>query len=39
MEYYVLALLIIGGFMAIYFKKEAVPENNSEELKLRISEL
>jgi len=25
--------------MAIYFKKEAVPENNSEELKLRISEL
>jgi len=39
MEYYVLALLIIGGFMAIYFKKEAVPENNSEELKLRISQL
>ena len=36
---YVLALLIISGFAAIYFKKEGILEDNSEELKLRISEL
>jgi len=36
---YLLTLLIIGGFTALYLKKEAVPENDSEELKLRISEL
>ena len=36
---YALALLIIGGFAALYFKKEAVTENNSEDDKKRISEL
>ena len=36
---YALALLIIGGFAALYFKKEAVTEDNSEDDKKRISEL
>jgi len=36
---YILALLIVGGFTALYFKKETITENNSEEEKKRISEL
>ena len=38
MEYVVLAVLLIG-FGSLYFKKEAVTEDNSEEDKERISEL
>ncbi|MEJ6748371.1 MAG: hypothetical protein QNK60_00405 [Flavobacteriales bacterium] len=38
MEYIVLAVLLIG-FGSLYFKKEAVTEDNSEEDKERISEL
>jgi hypothetical protein len=36
---YAFYLLIIGGLAALYFKKEAVTEGNSEEDKIRISEL
>ena len=36
---YLLALLIIGGFTALYLKKETVTNDNSEEDKIRISEL
>jgi len=36
---YILALLIVGGFTALYFKKGTITENNSEEDKKKISEL
>ena len=36
---YAFYLLIIGGLAALYFKKEAVIEDNSEDDKKRISEL
>ena len=36
---YVLALLIIGGFAALYFKKENNINNSTDEEKKRISEL
>ena len=36
---YILALLIVGGFISIYLKKETTTENNSEEDKKKISEL
>ena len=36
---YAFYLLIIGGLAALYFKKEAVIEDTSEEDKIKISEL
>jgi len=36
---YILVLLIVGGFTALYFKKGTITENNSEEDKKKISEL
>ena len=36
---YILIPLIIGGFVALYFKKEGITEDNSEELKQKVSEL
>ncbi|MBC8265696.1 MAG: hypothetical protein H8E84_01895 [Flavobacteriales bacterium] len=39
MGYIILAILIIGGFTALYLKKEIVTNDNTEDDKKRISEL